>query len=231
MSAELVSRNVASAIRPPRVEQQEIEILSTDQIGLVLDKLQGRQLYPIAALALATGLRRGELLALQIGDFDLDAAVLRVERSLEETAAGLRFKPSKTKHGRRSISLPAHAVAVLRTHWRQQLERRLALGLGKPEPATLVFSHHDGAPISPDNLSRDWRRACRSLKLPLVMFHALRHTHASALIASGLDVVQISRRLGHSSPVVTLRTYAHLFANSDSAAAAIENVLRTPREQ
>jgi integrase len=96
----------------------------------------------------------------------------------------------------------------------------------------LIFSRPDGSSLSPDNLSRDWRRACRSLDLPLVMFHALRHTHASALIASGLDVVQISRRLGHGSPVVTLRTYAHLFASSDiAAAAAIENVLRTPRER
>jgi integrase len=233
MSAEVVSRNVASAISAPRVEPKEVEILSADQIALVLDRLQGHRLYPIAALALATGMRRGELLALQLGDLGLEAATLRVERSLEETAAGLRFKPPKTKHGRRSISLPAHAVAMLRAHWRQQLEHRLALGLGKPEPSTLVFSHPDGSPISPDNLSRDWRRTCRSLGLPLVMFHALRHTHASALIASGLDVVKISRRLGHSSPLVTLRTYAHLFeTSSDSAAAAaIENVLRTPRER
>jgi integrase len=232
MSAEVVSRNVASAISPPRVEPREVEILSAEQIALVLDRLQGHTLYPIAALALATGMRRGELLALQLGDLDLDGAMLRVERSLEETAAGLRFKPPKTKHARRSISLPAHAVAMLRVHWRQQLEYRMALGLGKPEPDALIFSRPGGSPLSPDNLSRDWRRTCRSLGLPLVTFHALRHTHASALIASGLDVVQTSRRLGHGSPVVTLRTYAHLFASSDSAAAdAIENVLRTPRER
>ena len=113
------------------------------------------------------------------------------------------FKPPKTQHGRRTISLPAHAVGVLRSHWRQQLEYRMALGLGKPEPTALIFSQPDGSPLSPDNLSRDWRRTCRSLGFPLVMFHALSHTHASALIASGLDVVQISRRLGHGSPVVT----------------------------
>ena len=121
------------------------------------------------------------------------------------------------------------AVAVLRAHWLQQLELRLALGLGKPEPDTLVFGNPDGTPRSPDNLSRDWRRACRSLGLPAVMFHALRHTHASALIAKGLDVVQISRRLGHGSPVITLRTYGHLFGTVDSAAAvAIDSLLRKP---
>jgi integrase len=114
-------------------------------------------------------------------------------------------------------------VAILREHWRQQLELRIALGQGKPGADALLFSR----PMSPDNLSRDWRRACRSLGLPMVMFHALRHTHASAPIAKKLDVVQISRRLGHGSPVITLRIYAHLFNTVDSAAAdAIESVLR-----
>ena len=230
MAAEEVSRNVASAVRPPKVTAKEIEILTADQVTIVLERMQGHPLYSIAALALATGMRRGELLALQLRDVDLDGASLQVERSLEETAAGLQFKPPKTQHGRRTISLPAHAVAVLRTHWRQQLECRAALGLGKPEPETLIFSKPDGSPLSPDNLSRDWGRACRSLSLPEVSFHALRHTHASALIASKLDVVQIARRLGHGSPVITLRTYAHLFEASDTAAAAaIENVLRPPR--
>ena len=83
----------------------------------------------------------------------------------------------------------------------------------------------------PDNLSRDWRRLTASLGLPKVMFHALRHSHASALIAGGLDVVTVSRRLGHGSPVVTLRVYAHLFDRTDTAAAtAIEAALRTGGE-
>jgi integrase len=80
-------------------------------------------------------------------------------------------------------------------------------------------------------LSWLWRSACKSLGLPRVSFHALRHTHASALIAAGLDVVVISRRLGHGSPNVTLKVYAHLFKRDDSAAAAaIEAVMRTRSE-
>jgi integrase len=207
VESEVLVRNVASVISPPKVEEREIEILDAEQVNLVLTKLEGHPLYTISALALATGMRRGELLALTIGDVDFEGPSVRVERSLEETARGqLRFKPPKSKHGRRTISLPPSVVAVLRAHWRQQLEVRLALGLGKPDPDTLIFSNPDGSPLSPDNLSRDWHRACRSLGLPLVMFHALRHTHASALIAKGHDVVQISRRLGHGSPVITLRT-------------------------
>jgi integrase len=229
---ETLVRNVASAIRPPKVEEEEVEILDAKQVALVLHKLKGIPLYAISALALASGMRRGELLAIRIGDVNFDDASVRVERSLEETAAGLRFKPPKSKHGRRTISLPGTTIAILRAHWRQQLELRMALGLGKPEPNALLFSNPDGSPLSPDNLSRDWRRACRSLGLPMVMFHALRHTHASALIASGQDVVQVSRRLGHGSPVITLRTYGHLFKTVDSAAAAaIDNVLRDPGDR
>ena len=80
---------------------------------------------------------------------------------------------------------------------------------------------------SPDNLSRDWIQLVAARGPPSVSFHALRHPHASALTAKGIDVVTIRRRLGHSSPKVTLAVYAHLFGNTDQpAASAIEAALR-----
>ena len=190
-------------------------------------KLDGHPLYPIAVAGVGTGMRRGELLALRLSDVDLDAATVRVERSIEETRKGLRFKAPKTAHGRRTISLPTKALTVLREHRRKLLEIRFALGLGKPDDNTLLFSNPDGSPMRPNQLSWLWRSACKSLKLPRVSFHALRHTHASALIAAGLDVVAISRRLGHANPTITLNTYGHLFNKDDSAAAlAIDAVMR-----
>jgi integrase len=231
VEAEVLARNVASIKRPPKVEEEEVEILTSDQVRLVIDKLVGHPLYEIAVVDLATGMRRGELLALRLSDIDLDGATVRIERSLEETRAGLRFKPPKTTHGKRTISLPSNAVAVLREHRRKLLETRLALGLGRPDDNTLLFGEVDGSPRRPDQLSWLWRSACKSLKLPMVSFHALRHTHASALIARGLDVVLISRRLGHGNPHVTLRAYGHLFKRDDRAAAdAIEAAMRTGME-
>ena len=223
VETEVLARNVAGIIGAPASPDSEVEILSAEQVPVLLRKLEGHALHLIATIDLATGLRRGELLALPWTAVDLDGASLRVERSLEETKAGLAFKPPKTKHGRRTISLPPGAVAALREHRRKQLELRMALGLGRPEPDALVFCNPDGSPMSPDNLSRDWGRACRNLDLPKVTFHALRHTHVSALIAANVDVVQISRRIGHGSPAVTLWIYAHLFKSTDAAAAnAIE---------
>lgn len=166
VESEVLPRNVASVIKPPQVESDELEILSGEQIGAVLRRLEGHALHPIVTLALATGMRRGELLALRWSDVDMDGASLRVERSLEETKAGLRFKVSKTKHGRRTVSLPASAIDALRTHRRQQLELRLALGQGKHEADALVFSTVEGAAFSPDGFSRSWRRTVAARGLP-----------------------------------------------------------------
>ena len=151
----------------------------------------------------------------------------RVERSLEETAAGLRFKSPKTRCGYRTISLPASAVELLEGHRHQQIEQRLMLGLGRLGPDDLVFALPGGSPYPPDKLSRDWGNAVRALRLPpQIMFHSLRHSHASALIAAGLDIVTVSRRLGHGSPAITLGVYAHAFANTDAVAAqAIERAI------
>jgi integrase len=222
-----VSRNVADIHRRPKVEEGELEILSPDQIADVLDKIEGHTLFPIVSLALATGMRRGELLGLQWGDIDLDAATLRVERAVEETKARLRLKPPKTKRGRRNITLPAEAVAVLRAHKVRTLELRLKLEMGNITPTTLVFSTVEGQLIRPRNLSKAWWRTHSALKLPDVSFHAFRHSHASMLLRAGVDVLTVSRRLGHANPSITLNIYGHLIEGADAAAAkAIEGVLR-----
>ena len=217
-----LARNVCAIRRPPAVEAQEVAILTPAEVSAVTDSLRGHALHPIVSLALASGLRRGELLALQWSDIDLDRGVLRVERSVEETKAGLRIKSPKTKRSRRNVTLAPDAVAMLRAHRKQQLELRLALGQGG-QP-TLVFTTIEGGSL---HLSRDWRRVCRQRKLPLVSFHALRHTHVSLLIHAKVDILMISRRLGHERTSTTLDTYGHLVEGSDAAAAkAIDGLLK-----
>lgn len=225
-AVEMVERNVAAIIKPPKVEKPEITILTADQIADTLARLEGHSLYPITALAIGTGARRGEIAALRWGDLDLDAATLRIERSLEQTKAGIRVKSPKTPAGRRTVSLPAFAVTVLRDHRRAQLELRLALGAGALPTDAPMFGTVEGDWPNPYSISDRWRNAVRTRRLPKVTFHALRHSHASALITAGLDIVAVSRRLGHASPALTLAVYSHLFENSDDrAAAAIDAAL------
>jgi integrase len=114
---------------------------------------------------------------------------------------------------------------MLREHRKRQIELRLALGQGGAP--TLVFSDIEGNMLSPDNLSRDWWRVCDARRLPSISFHALRHTHASMLLRAGVDVLTVSRRLGHAKPAVTLDTYGHLIEGADAATAkAIEGALK-----
>jgi integrase len=121
---------------------------------------------------------------------------------------------------------PPSTVAMLGQHRKAQLELRLKLGMGKLSADDLVFCDHCGGPIQPDNLSKAWQRTTKARGMPRVHFHALRHTHASMLIAARVDIVQISRRLGHASPSITLGVYAHLFKKDDKdVVAAIESVL------
>jgi integrase len=166
-------------------------------------------------------MRRGELLALSWGNVDLDANKVRVARSLEQTRAGLRFKSPKTRSGRRTISLPASIAVDLRLYRVAQQELRLKPGAGKITEDTLVFPDIHGQPRKLDAVTKAWRRGVARQRLPLVSLHALRHKHASQLIASGMDVLTISRRMGHASPTITLGVYRHLFANTDDRAAQV----------
>src|SRR5262249_39506092 len=142
----VVPRNVATIVDAPRVKLFEIEILLPAQVQIVLATLRRTPLYPIVVVALYSGLRRGELLALRWQDIDFDAGHLRVEQALEETTrAGLVFKAPKSRHGRRTVTLPPSTIAVLREHWKKQQEQRLMLGLGKAPANALVFANFDGA--------------------------------------------------------------------------------------
>ena len=223
---DLVVRNIASVQKPAGANNyvDEMVILTADQQQTVLNGLRGKALYPLVVTALYSGMRRGELLALRWSNVDLDAKVIRVRESLEETeAGGRRFKAPKTKAGRRDITLPDIIVATLRDHRRQQLELRVALGLGKLPEDALVFPSLAGGPPSPNAVTKDWAAHAARLGVPDVTFHALRHTHASQLIDEGVDIVTISKRLGHAKPNVTLGVYAHLFRTSDDKAAAAIN--------
>jgi integrase len=220
----LLLKNVASEERPPKITAKPMQILGPEQVSTLPAKLAGRPICAPAVGALFTGMRRGELLALRWPDINLDRKVITVRAALEQTVAhGTRFKGPKTKSGVRTIALPDVVVDTLRAHRRQQLEQRLVLGLGKAPTDALVFpSPGTERPWNPDAFSAAWNDVAVELGLG-VSFHALRHTHASQLIAAGVPITEIAHRLGHASPATTLSIYAHLFSKDDSKAAAAIN--------
>jgi integrase len=127
--------------------------------------------------------------------------------------------------------VPDILVDLLREHRKAQLELRLKLGAGKLQDDDLLFTDIQGAPLSPNAVSAAWSdyAASKQINMPEVTFHALRHTHASQLIDAGVDIVTISKRLGHAKPDITLRTYAHLFRKDDGKAGVQTNSgIKTP---
>jgi integrase len=221
----LLTRNVCRLQRAPQIKDAEDRAIVLDVPGLI-EKLRGHRLYVISIVALFTGLRLGEVLALRDQNLDLDRGLIRVREALEPVGSEVRFKAPKTKAGRRDISLPAIVIETLRTHRRELLETRMHLGLGRLNPEDLLFADLEGRPLAPRGISMAWANFATQVGMPEITFHALRHTHASQLIAQGVDIVTISRRLGHANPNITLKVYAHLFAVDDSKAAAAINALR-----
>lgn len=223
----LVTRNVAGLEPPPKPPDQEMVIVR--DVPELIERLCGSAMYIPALLGLLCGIRLGEVLALRWSRVDLDRKIIQIHEALEQTKAhGIRFKAPKSAAGRRELSMPDLVVEALREYRREQLELRLKLGIGKMPDDALLFSDLAGNPRSLYAASQAWRAAAESAGVSGTTFHALRHTHASQLIDAGVDIMTISRRLGHTKPDITLRIYAHLFQKDDSkAAAAINAVLKS----
>jgi integrase len=184
----------------------------------LINAAKGVGLYVPVLVAVTTGMRRGELLALRWSDIDLRAGALTVNQSIERIKGRVEFKSPKTRTSRRTITLPAITVGALRKHYRVQLEERLKLGLGR-DPRGLVFARPDGQPMDADTLSKAFRRLVASAKVTPITFHGLRHTHISHLLMDGVHVKLVSERAGHASINITLGVYAAYIPNMQSDAA------------
>ena len=200
-------KNPARQVKPPRPPSREIKILDKNEITTLLNAAKAVGLYVPVLVAVTTGMRRGELLALRWSDIDPTAALLTVNQSLERIKGKFGFKSPKTKTSRRTITLPTITVQALRRHLKEQHEARLKLGLGR-DPRGLVFARPDGQPMDADTLTKAFRRLVASAKVTPITFHGLRHTHISHLLMEGFHAKVVSERAGHAHVNITLGVYA-----------------------
>jgi integrase len=209
-------KNPALQVKPPRPTDREIKILTKPEIAMLLRAAEQTWLYLPILVGITTGIRRGELLGLRWSYFDLKAARLTVNHSLERVNQTLVLKPPKTKRSRRTITLPALTVEAL-ARWRaEQASDRLKHGLGKP---VLVFSRGDD-PLDPDSVSKAFGRLVRATGVTPITFHGLRHTHISHQLIDGVHIKVVSERAGHANVNITLAVYAAFIPNMQADAAA-----------
>jgi integrase len=225
---QLIARNPCDAFkkRLPKAERREMATLTTEQSQGLLAALRHTRVYWPTMVAIATGMRRGEILALRWRNVDLDRGSLRVVESLEQTKAGLRAKCPKSEKAR-AITLPTFAVDELRRLKREQAEELLKLGV-RQSGDTLLCARADGEPMQPRSLTHEFTRlVARAKDIPRVRFHDLRHSHATQLLLAGVHPKVAQERLGHSTISVTLDLYSHVTATmQEDAAAKIDAAFR-----
>ena len=215
---QLILTNPADAAQPPRARRPELAVIDQDLALRILAEAKATRFELPVAFAIATGMRRGEILGLRWSDLDPDWSVARVCRSLQSTADGMVFEDPKTAHSRRAVALPEFLRPYLRRHRESQAERRDRMGEGWSEQG-LVIDREDGTPWAPNNFSSMWPRFLADRGLPHVRFHDLRHAHATLLLLQGVHPKIVSERLGHSSIGITLDTYSHVLPSMQEEAA------------
>lgn len=206
-----VTRNVAALVKPPKADRPEMRALTSAEVARLVTSTREEPLGPLYALAVASGLRLGELVGLSWDDVDLDARRLTVNRAAYRQDDGsYGFAEPKTKRSRRTVMLPALAVEALRTQRARQGTARLAAGSVWQDRRGLCFTDAVGRPLAPGHVSKSFRVAADRVGLQGVRFHDLRHTAASLMLTAGVPLKVVSEALGHGSIVITADVYSHV---------------------
>ena len=210
----LIPRNPARAVDPPKIREDEITPLDPEQVRKFLYAASGEKFEALYVLSLTTGLRMGEALGLKWTDIDLDAETLRVNRQLQRMrkdgnkAGKLEFSEPKNA-SRRAVDLPARTVRALCAHRKRQLEEKLGAGALYKDQG-LVFATGKGTPVEAQNVvNRHFKPLLRCAGLPNIRWHDLRHTCATLLLSRGTHPTYVQKLLGHASVQLTLDRYSH----------------------
>jgi integrase len=221
----LIPRNAAASVKAPRPRREEIRPLSREQVRALFEAASDHKLEGLYILAVTSGLRQGELLALRWEDVDLEAGTLHVRRTLSEARSGRIFEAPKSAKGRQ-IRLTRKATEALKWHRKRQLEERMARA-GLWQEQGLVFPSSVGTPLSARNLQRHFKAVLERAELPKsIRFHDLRHTCATLLLRQGVHAKYVQELLGHADISLTLNVYSHVLPDmGDAAAGAMDDAL------
>ena len=228
----LVMRNVARLADAPslaaaRDRAPDMNVWTPDELRRFLEFAEDYRAGPMLHLAAMTGMRRGEVVALRWDAVDLARSTVKVRAAATFLRGEETIDVPKTKRSRRTIDLDQRTASVLKQHRATQREELFMVGVTAPTDGR-VFTNEIGDPLRPASVGQAFRRLVESAGLPYIRLHDLRHTHASHLLAAGVNAKVVSERLGHSSVSFTLDTYGHVMPGQQSEAAEAAAALLRP---
>ncbi len=221
----LCPRNNAVLTDAIKVPAFKIEPMAPDDARRILEAIRGHRWEAVFIVALASGMRAGEVLALHWKDVDLKEGILFVRQKLQRQNGKLTLDEPKSEHSKRYLRLPQVAIQALKAHRSAQNQLKLLAG-EKWKGTDFIFTTSIGTPIDICNLDKEWLKILQGAELPRIRIHDLRHGFATLLLAKGANIKTISDALGHSQVSFTLKTYAHVGdALKQEAADKMDQVL------
>lgn len=217
--ARRIPYNPAQGVTLPTPPRTEVKPWQAADLGRFLDHIQGYRLAVLFETIAATGLLRGEALGLNWSDLDVERATLTIRRQLVSQHGGrAEFGPTKTATGERVVELDATTMGAILGHRLAQDAERIRWASAYDDH-DLVFCQEDGRPLDPSAVTKLFSALAAEAELPHIRLHDLRHGQASLMLAAGIPVEVVSKRLGHSSIGITLDTYSHLLEGVGRRAA------------
>ncbi len=214
----LIGRNVSNIVSLPRKGGRRIQPLSEEQAKRLLQAVRGQPLEAMITVALVTGMRMGELLALRWSDVDMETGSVQVSHTINRYGSGgLIESEPKTAAGKRRVLLPPFAVGILKEHRARQATLKAKAGVTWKDN-NLVFTNRVGWFIESTNLRTMFRQLLEDAGLPRIRFHDLRHSAATLLLSMGVNVKVIQELLGHSNVSITLQVYSHMLPSMQKEA-------------
>ena len=226
---QVIASNIASRVKPPKVERKEAKYLDEKQTAKLLKLLEDESPLhqTMIKMFIYSGLRRGELCALEWKDIDFENNLISVCRSSQYIPGkGIFTKETKTETSDRTIKLPLQAFGMLREYMKVQKEDQLRAG-DKWAKTDRIFTQWNGEPIHPDSITGWFREFIQKTDLPQVSIHSLRHTNITLLIAAGVPLRTVSYRAGHAQTSTTANIYSHAIRTADEMAAdVLDDILK-----
>lgn len=212
----LVVRNVCDLVAPPRKDRFEIQPLTMEQMQHLLATLRGHKWEALFTLAMATGMRRGELLGLKWQDINFEAGRLQVRRVLSRVPTHMPAREHvyveaepKTQKSRRSVMIAPFALEALKRHRVSQLEAKVKAGECWQEH-DYVFCTLQGRHLGPNHVVVEFKKLLTRAGLPNIRFHDLRHSAATLLLSLGIHPKVVQELLGHTQISITMDVYSHV---------------------